>query len=103
METAVSHGAVYRALNKEDGPIRKLQSNFGFLQIEEYQNKLRGHRGASPTYQPLNNKKYVYDVLDWVIKKVLDILYFLFPRPRPLLSLWLPQRRFIINRNRNEF
>lgn len=79
MAIAVSHGAVFRTLNKEDGPSRKLQSNFGFLQIEEYNNKL--HPAAIPIHNPLDNKKYVYDILDWVIKKVLHIPYFLFPRP----------------------
>jgi hypothetical protein len=80
MATAVSHGAAFRTLNKEDGPSRKLQSNFGFLQLEEFEKNLPAHRLATPTHNPHNNRKYIYDVLDWVIKKVFDIPYFLFPR-----------------------
>jgi hypothetical protein len=87
MATAVSHGAVFRTLNKEDGPSRKLQSNFGFLQIEEYDSKLPAHRSATPTHHPLNNRKYVFDVIDWVIKKVLGIPNSCSPVLWPLLSL----------------
>ncbi|KAE8313546.1 hypothetical protein BDV41DRAFT_256217 [Aspergillus transmontanensis] len=70
MATAVSHGAVFRALNKEYGPKRKIQSNFGFLQIEPYNKRLRAHRVPStPTYHPVDGKRYIKNVLNWVIKK----------------------------------
>ncbi|KAL4928281.1 Hsp70 family protein [Aspergillus undulatus] len=65
----VSHGAVFRALNKADGPKRIVQSNFGFLQIEEYNPKLPAHRLVTPTDNSTDGKKYVHNVLDWVIKK----------------------------------
>ncbi|KAB8225612.1 hypothetical protein BDV33DRAFT_187395 [Aspergillus novoparasiticus] len=70
MATAVSHGAVFRALNKEYGPKRKIQSNFGFLQIEPYDKKLPAHQvPEAPTHNTIDGKRYIYDVLDWVIKK----------------------------------
>ncbi|OKL63609.1 hypothetical protein UA08_00508 [Talaromyces atroroseus] len=69
MAVAVSHGAVFRALNKEYGPRRQLQSNFGFLQIVEYNRKLRAHRAGFRTRNGINGKEYMYDVIDWVIKK----------------------------------
>lgn len=78
METSFSHGAVFRAMNKEHGPIRKLQSNFGFLQIEEYDPKNIGHRAGIATHNPIDGKRYIYSVLDWVIKKVLVIYSFNF-------------------------
>ncbi|KAL4944075.1 hypothetical protein BDV06DRAFT_233909 [Aspergillus oleicola] len=67
--STVSHGAVFRALNKADGPKRIIQSNFGFYQIEEYSPKVPAHRGICPTQNEVDGKKYVYNVLDWVIKK----------------------------------
>jgi hypothetical protein len=87
MATAVSHGAVFRALNKDDGPTRKIQSNFGFLQIEQYSKTLPAHQAAVPTYNDTDGKRYIYDVLDWVIKKVLDVALFLFFRTFIFLSL----------------
>ncbi|KAL2869532.1 Hsp70 family protein [Aspergillus lucknowensis] len=64
----VSHGAVFRALNKSDGPKRIVQSNFGFLQWELYSKRHKGHRGVFPTTHKTDGKHYVR-VLDWVIKK----------------------------------
>ncbi|KAL5341915.1 hypothetical protein BJX70DRAFT_395283 [Aspergillus crustosus] len=62
---SVSHGAVFRALNKSDGPKRIVQSNFGFLQIEEYNKRLRAHQEAVATFNETDEKSYVYNVLDW--------------------------------------
>lgn len=67
---AVSHGAVFRAMNKADGPKRIVQSNFGFLQIEERDLRLPAHRMATPTDGDFDGKMYIENVLDWVIKKV---------------------------------
>ncbi|KAL3432223.1 hypothetical protein BDV09DRAFT_134023 [Aspergillus tetrazonus] len=69
----VSHGAVFRAFNKSDGPKRIVQSNFGFLQLELYSTRQPAHRGVSAIFNTIDGKKYVR-VLDWVIKKglVLD-------------------------------
>ncbi|KAL4982662.1 hypothetical protein BDW68DRAFT_182336 [Aspergillus falconensis] len=64
----VSHGAVFRALNKSDGPKRIVQSNFGFLQLELYSRRQPAHRDVVPIYNPTDGKRYVR-VLDWVIKK----------------------------------
>lgn len=70
MSTAVAHGAVFRAMNKEEGPERRLLSSYGFLLIEEYHPGLRGHQAASPRPNHLDGKKYVHDCLRWLIKKV---------------------------------
>lgn len=67
---SVSHGAVFRAMNKSDGPKRIVQSNFGFLQIEERNLRLAAHRVATPTDGDIDGKMYIKNVLDWVIKKV---------------------------------
>ncbi|KAL2832670.1 hypothetical protein BJY01DRAFT_100189 [Aspergillus pseudoustus] len=65
----VSHGAVFRALNKSHGPKRIVQSNFGFLQIEQYNRRLLAHQKAGPRYNETDGRDYVHRVLDWVIKK----------------------------------
>ncbi|KAL4962170.1 Hsp70 family protein [Aspergillus stella-maris] len=64
----VSHGAVFRAFNKADGPKRIVQSNFGFLQFELYSNKEHAHLRESRRLNHQDGKYYVR-VLDWVIKK----------------------------------
>ena len=69
----VSHGAVFRAFNKSDGPKRIVQSNFGFLQLELYNKRQPAHRGVSPIFNTIDGKRYVR-VLDWVIKKVSELL-----------------------------
>ncbi|KAL4882515.1 hypothetical protein BJY04DRAFT_187211 [Aspergillus karnatakaensis] len=66
---SVSHGAVFRALNKSDGPRRIVQSNFGFLQIEKYSKRLRAHQQVVPEFNETDGTDYVHNVLDWVIKK----------------------------------
>jgi hypothetical protein len=72
----VSHGAVFRAFNKSDGPKRIIQSNFGFLQLELYNKRLRAHQEAGSTTNPTDGKSYVHRVLDWVIKKVSSSYFF---------------------------
>ncbi|KAL4819764.1 hypothetical protein BDW67DRAFT_181481 [Aspergillus spinulosporus] len=67
--TAVSRGGVLRALNKEDGPRRKLRLNLGVCLTEPWNPKYAGHRNAPWFRHPLNNKKYVKDCMDWVIRK----------------------------------
>ncbi|CBF85170.1 hypothetical protein AN1588.2 [Aspergillus nidulans FGSC A4] len=54
----VSHGAVFRAFNKSDGPKRIVQSNFGFLQLELYSTRQPAHRGVSPIFNAIDGKKY---------------------------------------------
>ncbi|KAL2808863.1 hypothetical protein BJX63DRAFT_424297 [Aspergillus granulosus] len=54
----VSHGAVFRALNKSDGPKRVAQSNFGFLQLELYNERLSAHREVGRTFNHTDGKYY---------------------------------------------
>lgn len=70
MTTAVSRGGVLRALNKKDGPRRKLRLNLGVCLSEPYNNEFKGHREAQCITNPLNKEKYAKDCMDWVIRKV---------------------------------
>ena len=64
-------GAVLRALRKEDGPARIIQSSYGILRTEPHDPKLyEAHKDARPYLEPLNGVKYVKDTIDWIIKKV---------------------------------
>lgn len=71
--TAVSKGAVLRAFNKEDGPSRKLQSNFGLKRKEIFDPKLDGHLKASAPKREKDNldgEIYVRDIIEWKLFKV---------------------------------
>ncbi|KAL2860067.1 hypothetical protein BJX68DRAFT_224268 [Aspergillus pseudodeflectus] len=69
MENAVSRGGLLRALNKADGPRRKLRLNLGVCVTEEYNPRFWGHRASQPFYHPLNGKKYVKECIEWAIRK----------------------------------
>ncbi|OGM45256.1 hypothetical protein ABOM_006452 [Aspergillus bombycis] len=69
MTTAVSRGGVLRALNKENGPRRKLRLNLGVRVSEPYNERFKGHKSARWSRHHLNGKKYVKDCMDWVIRK----------------------------------
>ncbi|KAL4951882.1 hypothetical protein BDW69DRAFT_30883 [Aspergillus filifer] len=67
MTTAVSRGAVLRALNKKDGPHRKLRLNLGVRVTERFDPNFKGH---TPWFRhDLNGQKYVESCIDWVIRK----------------------------------
>jgi hypothetical protein len=95
MTTAVSRGGVLRALNKGDGPRRKLRLNLGVCLSEPYDERFPGHLAAPYFYNPLNRKRYVKDCMDWIIRKICLHVnrarytqYFLsFPTPSPSLML----------------
>ena len=70
MSTAVAHGAVFRAMNKDGGPERQLLSSYGFLIKEEYDPDERGHQGAFVRLSDLDGRQYVDNCLRWLIKKV---------------------------------
>ncbi|KAH0556621.1 hypothetical protein GP486_005547, partial [Trichoglossum hirsutum] len=68
--TAVAHGAVFRALDKEGGPRREILSSYGFLRREEYDPKgCPAHVGVNPVYQRLDGKRYINNCIHWLIKK----------------------------------
>lgn len=70
-ETLVSRGAVYRAIDKSNGPSRQIMANIGILQNEEYDNKYPGHRDTpGGTRHPKDKKLYVHRCVNWVIKRV---------------------------------
>ncbi|KUJ10098.1 uncharacterized protein LY89DRAFT_675587 [Mollisia scopiformis] len=58
--TAVSSGAVLRALNKEGGPERRAICSYGFLRIQYFEpKKFKGHQGAKPFRDPFDQDLYV--------------------------------------------
>ena len=75
-ETAVSSGAVLRALNKKDGPERISRSSYGFLCTEEHEPDIfPAHRGIRPFSEPLDGRKYVKYTIFWLINKVSILVY----------------------------
>lgn len=70
MSTIVSHGAVFRALNKENGPERKIMASFGLLQDERYNDQIEGHTLHYITQGTLDAEGYATNVIEWLIKKV---------------------------------
>lgn len=70
MGTIVSHGAVLRAFNKKDGPMRMLNVNFGFMVIEEYDERYAAHREVFPLPSQEDGKRYVEGCIQWKIRKV---------------------------------
>jgi hypothetical protein len=75
-ETAVSSGAVLRALNKKDGPERISRSSYGFLCTEEHEpDVFPAHRGIRPFSEPLDGRKYLKYTIFWLIHKVGILVY----------------------------
>lgn len=69
-EAIVSGGAVYRAIDKSNGPRRNILANIGILQIEPQNRKLVAHRNIVPYFNPCDEKYYIDNCLNWIIKKV---------------------------------
>jgi hypothetical protein len=71
-EIAVASGAVLRALNREHGPTRIIQSSYGFLRNEPWSpERIDGHRHSKPKRaDPNDGDRYVKNTIYWVIKKV---------------------------------
>ena len=67
--TAVACGAVIRALRKEDGPARILQSSYGFLRTEPYGTQA-AHTGQKPKPDKVDGLDYIDDTIEWMINKV---------------------------------
>ncbi|KAJ5491999.1 hypothetical protein LT330_009208 [Penicillium expansum] len=68
-EAIVSGGAVYRAIDKSNGPRRIILANIGILQVEEQNRKLVAHRNIVPYFNPCDEKYYIDNCLNWIIKK----------------------------------
>jgi hypothetical protein len=67
----VARGAVLRALRKEDGPDRIIQSSYGFLRTEPWEpDVFEAHKEAHPRYDKTDGERYVKNTIDWLIKKV---------------------------------
>ncbi|KIM99548.1 hypothetical protein OIDMADRAFT_19679 [Oidiodendron maius Zn] len=73
-ETAIAHGAVLRAMNKEKGPKRIAQCSYGFLRTEPYR-EWDEHKGVKPFIDELDGEKYVRDTIDWLVKKDAEVEY----------------------------
>lgn len=80
MSTIVSHGAVFRALNKENGPERKILASLGVLQHEIYDDKIKAHKlSPEDITDARDGKSYVLNVIEWLIKKVHYVLLSILP------------------------
>lgn len=70
LETLVARGAVFRAINKSEGPSRRTTANVAILQTELYNPKqFRGHRDAPPERPYVDGRQYVEYTAQWIIKK----------------------------------
>ena len=67
-ETAVAHGAVLRALDKDDGPARITNSSYGFLRSEPF-GEWPEHTGVRAHTDKLDGFRYVDNTIDWLVKK----------------------------------
>jgi hypothetical protein len=76
IDTVVSRGTVYRAIDKSNGPARQIIANFGLLQLEEYNSKCAPHRDAMLRFNNHDRRRYVDDCVNWIIKKVYHSAYF---------------------------
>jgi hypothetical protein len=69
----VSQGGVLRALRKEEGPDRVLQSSYGFLRSEPYMDKKEfkeAHNQQEPWRDPIDGLQYIENTIRWEIHKV---------------------------------
>lgn len=67
--TAVSVGAVIRAFNKDEGPLRKARSSYGILRTEGHMDYPE-HAGVKPSFDRHDGQPYVVNTVDWVLKLV---------------------------------
>jgi hypothetical protein len=67
--TAVARGAVLRALRKEDGPARILESSYGFVRTELYGTQ-EAHSTQTPKRDKIDGFDYIDDTIEWIINKV---------------------------------
>jgi hypothetical protein len=70
-DTAVSLGAIRRALQKADGPQRITKSSFGVLWTDLHDKvNIPAHVGIRPRKDPLDGRMYVKNTINWLVKKV---------------------------------
>jgi hypothetical protein len=71
-DTAVASGAVLRALNRELGPVRIIQSSYGYLRTEPWDpDAIEAHRISKiKQADPNDGDLYVKNTICWVLKKV---------------------------------
>jgi hypothetical protein len=73
--TAVARGAVLRAFNKEQGPLRNTSCSYGFLRTEPYEpEEFAAHKNARCIIDKTDGEKYIDGTIKWLIQKVC-ILY----------------------------
>ncbi|KAI9933210.1 hypothetical protein ASPWEDRAFT_42965 [Aspergillus wentii DTO 134E9] len=70
-ETAVAFGGVLRALNREDGPTRVIQSSYGFQRTEPWAPEMiDAHKHSKPLkVDPNDGDLYVKNTIFWIVKK----------------------------------
>jgi hypothetical protein len=67
--TAVSSGAIIRALDPSGGPERKARCSYGFVSLQLYDPAYDRHQNAKVEVDPFDGKKYVR-VINYFVFKV---------------------------------
>jgi molecular chaperone DnaK (HSP70) len=70
VQSAVSRGAVLRALRKEFGPPRHTRSSYGVLRSELFDINNPIHKRLSVHRDRADGELYIMDTIEWVIEKV---------------------------------
>ena len=69
--SCIARGAVLRALNKQNGPQRHLQTSFGFLRTELHDPlRVAAHKGIRPTSDKVDGFDSIEGTIYWVLQKV---------------------------------
>jgi hypothetical protein len=68
--TAVARGAILRAVRKEEGPARILQSSYGFQRRELYNEEIPAHREGKQRKDKFDEQIYINKTIMWSLVKV---------------------------------
>lgn len=68
--TAVARGAIIRAIRKEEGPARIIQSSYGFQRRELYDEKIPAHRESKQRKDKFDEQIYINKTIMWSLVKV---------------------------------
>jgi hypothetical protein len=68
--TAVARGAIIRAIRKEEGPARIIQSSYGFQRRELYNEKILAHQEGKQRKDKYDKQIYINKTIMWSLVKV---------------------------------
>ncbi|KIX02790.1 uncharacterized protein Z518_08732 [Rhinocladiella mackenziei CBS 650.93] len=69
IDSAVARGAILRALNKENGPVRITRTSYGVLCTDLYDKESPLHQGLRGRRDLVDGELYIYDTIHWKILK----------------------------------